>query len=53
MGGPMIPGGQQNISGYTVTQNLEIKVKPLDKTNKVIDAATADGANLVGSGKSN
>jgi uncharacterized protein YggE len=45
---PMIGGGRQNITGYTVTQNLEIKIKPLDKANKVIDAATADGANLVG-----
>jgi len=48
MGGPMMPSGQQNITGYTVTQNLEINVKPIDKANKVIDAATADGANLVG-----
>jgi uncharacterized protein YggE len=48
MGAPMMPGGQQNITGYTVTQNVEIKVKPIDKVNKVIDAATADGANLVG-----
>lgn len=40
--------GGQNIVSYTVTQNLEIKVKPIDLSNKVIDAATADGANLVG-----
>jgi uncharacterized protein YggE len=46
---PIIPpGGQQNITGYTVTQNLEINVQPIDKANKVIDTATADGANLVG-----
>ena len=48
MGAPMMLGGQQSITGYTVTQNLEIKVKPLDKANKVVDTATADGANLVG-----
>ncbi len=48
MGAAMLPGGQQTITGYTVTQNLEIKVKPLEKTNKVVDTATADGANLVG-----
>lgn len=42
------PGGNQQIVGYTVMQNLEIKVKPIDKTNKVIDAGTAGGANLVG-----
>jgi uncharacterized protein YggE len=44
----MPPGEQQTITGYTVTQNLEINVKPIDKTNKVVDTATADGANLVG-----
>ena len=44
----MPPGGEQQIVGYTVTQNLEIKVNPIEKTNKVVDTATADGANLVG-----
>jgi uncharacterized protein len=39
---------QQQIVGYTVTQNLEIKVKPIEKANKVVDAVTADGANQVG-----
>jgi len=48
MGGVMIPGGNNNITGYTVTQNLEIKIKQTDKTNSVIDAVTANGANLVG-----
>jgi len=48
MGAPMMGSTQQTISGYTVTQNLEIKVKPIDKANKVVDTATADGANLVG-----
>jgi len=48
MGAPMMGSGQQSITGYTVTQNLEIKVKPLDKANKVVDVSTADGANLVG-----
>ncbi|MCL6096114.1 MAG: SIMPL domain-containing protein [Patescibacteria group bacterium] len=44
-----VPGGsQQQIIGYTVTQSLEIDVKPIDKANKVVDTATADGANLVG-----
>lgn len=40
--------GEQNITGYTVTQTLEINITPIDIANKAIDAATADGANLVG-----
>lgn len=40
--------GRQNITGYTATQNLEVKIKPIDLANKVIDKATSDGANLVG-----
>lgn len=45
---PPDQGSEQPIIGYTVTQNLEIKVKPVDKVNQVIDAATKAGANLVG-----
>ena len=45
---PIRPPSQQQITGYTVTQNLEIDVKQTDKINKVVDTATADGANLVG-----
>jgi hypothetical protein len=45
---PVLPlNGQQTITGYTVTQNLEIQVQPIEKANAVVDAATADGANLV------
>jgi len=33
--------------GYTVSQEMEIKSKSIDKINKVIDLATADGANIV------
>ncbi|HYM65553.1 MAG TPA: SIMPL domain-containing protein [Candidatus Sulfotelmatobacter sp.] len=40
--------GGSNITDYTVTQNLEINVKDLTKVNKVIDSATANGANIVG-----
>ncbi len=52
-GGPeplMMPqtGASERITGYTVTQSIEVKVKPLDKTNSVVDTATKDGANLVG-----
>ncbi|MGA2967625.1 MAG: SIMPL domain-containing protein [Candidatus Levyibacteriota bacterium] len=45
---PILPNRQQDITGYTVTQNLEIQIQPIDKANQVVDAATADGANLVG-----
>lgn len=47
---PVLPptGSEQQIIGYTVTQNLEIDVTQMDKTNKVVDTATADGANLIG-----
>jgi uncharacterized protein len=40
-------GDSQRITGYTVTQNFEVK-SPIDKANSVIDTATANGANLVG-----
>lgn len=43
-----IRDGGNNITGYTATQNLEVKVKPTEKINKVIDSITKDGANLVG-----
>ncbi|OGH02574.1 MAG: hypothetical protein A2798_02965 [Candidatus Levybacteria bacterium RIFCSPHIGHO2_01_FULL_37_17] len=44
---PLLPtrGGQ---AGYSVTHNIEVKIKPIELINKVIDTATADGANLVG-----
>jgi len=40
--------GEQKITGYTVTQSLEVKITPIDVANKAVDAATLDGANLVG-----
>lgn len=40
--------GRQTANGYTVSQNLEVKVKQIDKANSAIDVATADGANIVG-----
>lgn len=46
---PPIGGGEnQTITSYTVIQNLEINVKNLANVNKVIDAATKNGANVVG-----
>lgn len=44
---PPIRGGSEIIS-YTVTQNIEVNVKPIEKANKVVDSATQNGANLVG-----
>lgn len=38
----------QKITGYTATQNLEIKTQKAELSNKIIDTATANGANLVG-----
>lgn len=40
--------GKQTINGYTVTQSLEVNITPIDIANKAVDAATLDGANLVG-----
>lgn len=40
--------GKQRITGYTVTQNLDIQVKKIDSVNTVVDMATKDGANVVG-----
>ncbi|RJQ36571.1 DUF541 domain-containing protein [Candidatus Microgenomates bacterium] len=40
--------GKQEINGYTATQNLEVRIKPIDKANQAIDKVTADGANVVG-----
>lgn len=40
-------GETQRITGYSVTQNLEVEV-PIDKTNQAVDSATKAGANLVG-----
>jgi uncharacterized protein len=37
----------QNITGYTITQTLAVKISPIDIASKAIDAATLDGANLV------
>lgn len=40
---------EPKIVGYKLTQSLEVKVRDLTITDKVIDAATAAGANQVGS----
>lgn len=41
-------GGAQRIRGYTVSQTIEARIKPVDKANQAVDAATKSGANLVG-----
>ncbi len=41
--------GRQAAKGYSVTQTLEVKVKPIEKANSAIGAATKNGANMVGS----
>ncbi len=40
--------GNQTITGYSVTQNIEVKLSPIEKASKAVDAATSNGANLVG-----
>lgn len=37
----------QQVTGYVVTQNIEVKV-PIDQANQAVDSATKNGANLVG-----
>ncbi len=36
------------IIGYTASQNLEIKVRDIEKANAVVDAAAGNGANVLG-----
>lgn len=40
--------GRNRVTGYTVSVNLTIVVRDLEKINSVIDSATANGANQVG-----
>ena len=40
--------GSQKSNGYTVSANIEVRVKPIEKANQAIDTATADGATQVG-----
>lgn len=37
----------QKPTGYTVSEDVVVKVKPIEKANQVIDNATGDGANIV------
>lgn len=38
----------QTITGYSVTQNMEVKMQTLNKVNTAIDALTKNGANVIG-----
>ena len=40
--------GKQTPRGYSVSANIEVKLKSIDKANKAIDIATKDGATQVG-----
>lgn len=40
-------GESQQITGYTVTQTLEVKVNNIDLANKAVDASVKNGANLL------
>lgn len=42
-------GGTQKITGYSGSTNVAVKVRDISKVNGVIDAATGNGANQVGS----
>lgn len=41
-------GGSQRINGYMVNADVQAKIKPVDKANQAIDAATKAGATNVG-----
>lgn len=41
-------GGSQKINGYMVNADVQVKIKPVDRANQAIDAATKAGATNVG-----
>src|SRR3989344_7112555 len=40
-------GESQQVSGYTVTQTLEVRIEDIDLASRAIDASVKKGANLV------
>jgi uncharacterized protein len=40
-------GGEGTITGYTASQNLDVKTDTVDLANRAIDTATRDGVNVV------
>lgn len=45
---PSYASDGQTITGYSVTQNVDIKITSLENVTKTLDALTAHGANLIG-----
>ena len=43
------PQGRQVLIGYEVNQSVQVKIRELDKSGEIIEAATVAGANQVGS----
>ncbi|HEY4521821.1 MAG TPA: SIMPL domain-containing protein [Candidatus Paceibacterota bacterium] len=41
--------GEQKFKGYEVSQNLEIKIRDLDKVGEILSGVAQSGANMVGS----
>lgn len=41
--------GEQKFRGYEVSQNLEVKIRNLDKVGEILSGVTQSGANMVGS----
>lgn len=42
-----VTGGQQRFRGYIASQNIEVRVKLIERANQAMDVATAQGANTV------
>lgn len=42
------PPGKRVLTGYQITQTLEVKIRNLENTGKIIEAATSKGSNEVG-----
>lgn len=45
---PFPPSGSPRISGYTASQNLEVKIRDLEKSGEILAKAAQAGANQVG-----
>ncbi len=43
------PEGERVLAGYEVTQSLEVKIRNLEKVGEIIQKATEEGSNQVGS----